>query len=84
MSRAGGSGEIFFDPQAHTTREVEFSTVIEGLHRAQVEAEGRLGIESHLIMCFLRDLSAESAREALEQAAPYREPGRASYFLPGL
>ena len=65
--------EIFFDPQAHTTRGVEFSTVIEGLHRAQVEAESRLGIESHLIMCFLRDLSAESAREALEQAAPYRD-----------
>ena len=65
--------EIFFDPQAHTTRGVEFSTVIEGLHRAQVDAEARLGIESHLIMCFLRDLSAESAREALEQAAPYRD-----------
>ena len=65
--------EIFFDPQAHTTRGVEFSTVIEGLHRAQVDAESRLGIESHLIMCFLRDLSAESARQALEQAAPYRD-----------
>ena len=65
--------EIFFDPQAHTTRGVEFSTVIEGLHRAQVDAERRLGIESHLIMCFLRDLSAESAREALEQASPYRD-----------
>ena len=65
--------EIFFDPQAHTTRGVEFSTVIEGLHRAQVEAESRLGIESHLIMCFLRDLSADSAREALEQAAGYRD-----------
>ncbi len=65
--------EIFFDPQAHTTRGVGFSTVIEGLHRAQVDAEARLGIESHLIMCFLRDLSAESAREALEQASPYRD-----------
>ena len=65
--------EIFFDPQAHTTRGVEFSTVIEGLYRAQVEAESRLGIESHLIMCFLRDLSADSAREALEQAAGYRD-----------
>ena len=65
--------EIFFDPQAHTTRGVEFSTVIEGLHRAQIDAESRLGIESHLIMCFLRDLSAESARQALEQAAPYRD-----------
>lgn len=65
--------EIFFDPQAHTTRGVDFATVIEGLHRSQADAAGRLGIESELIMCFLRDLSAESAAEALEQAEPYRE-----------
>ena len=65
--------EIFFDPQAHTTRGVAFSTVIDGLHRARVEAAARLGIDSQLIMCFLRDLSAESAAEALQQAEPYRD-----------
>lgn len=65
--------EIFFDPQAHTTRGVAFSTVIEGLRRSQETAAGRLGIDSQLIMCFLRDLSAESAAEALEQAEPYRD-----------
>ena len=65
--------EIFFDPQAHTTRGVSFSTVIEGLQRARLEAAQRLGIDSQLIMCFLRDLSAESAAGALEQAEPYRD-----------
>lgn len=65
--------EIFFDPQAHTTRGIAFSTVIEGLHRAQEDARARLGIDSELIMCFLRDLSAASAAEALEQAEPYRD-----------
>ena len=65
--------EIFFDPQAHTTRGVAFSTVIEGLRRSQEVAARRLGIDSQLIMCFLRDLSVESAAEALEQAEPYRD-----------
>ncbi|MGD8684671.1 MAG: adenosine deaminase [Chloroflexota bacterium] len=65
--------ELFFDPQAHTGRGVGFDTVITGLRRAQREAEGRLGIRSQLIMCFLRDLSAESAAETLEQARPYRD-----------
>ena len=65
--------ELFFDPQAHTGRGVEFATVIAGLQRAQQDADIRFGIGSGLIMCFLRDLSAESAAETLQQAAPYRD-----------
>ncbi|MCL1598984.1 MAG: adenosine deaminase, partial [Actinomycetia bacterium] len=65
--------EMFFDPQAHTSRGVEFSTVIEGLHRAQADAQERLGVTSQLIMCFLRDMSADSAAETLEQAREYRD-----------
>jgi adenosine deaminase len=63
--------EAFFDPQAHTTRGVPFATVIEGLRRAQQDAEASLGLRSQLIMCFLRDLTAESALETLEQSLPY-------------
>ena len=65
--------EMFFDPQAHTTRGIEFGTVITGLRRAQADAQQRHGIRSHLIMCFLRDMSAESAAETLEQAKAYRD-----------
>lgn len=65
--------EMFFDPQAHTSRGLSFDTVITGLRRAQEEAAGRLGIRSRLIMCFLRDHSVESAFETLQQAAPYRD-----------
>ena len=57
--------EVFFDPQAHTTRGIPFSAVIEGFHRAQREAEQSFGLRSQLIMCFLRDLTAESAAEPL-------------------
>jgi adenosine deaminase len=65
--------EMFFDPQAHTSRGVEFGTVINGLSRAQADAETEYGIRSQLIMCFLRDMSSESARETLSQASAYRD-----------
>jgi adenine deaminase len=63
--------EVFFDPQAHTTRGIPFATVVEGFRRAQRDAEASLGLRSQLIMCFLRDLTAESAMETLEQSLPY-------------
>jgi len=65
--------EIFFDPQGHTDRGVPFETVISGIRRAQLEAEGRLGVSSRLILCFLRHLSPESAQETLLQALPFRD-----------
>ncbi|GAC32686.1 adenosine deaminase [Paraglaciecola polaris] len=63
--------ELFFDPQAHTSRGVSFETIITGIHKAQLDAEQKLGINSQLIMCFLRELSAESAMEHLKLAMPY-------------
>lgn len=65
--------EPFFDPQAHTARGVEFATVIDGIHQAQRDAASELGVQSNLIMCFLRDQSAASAAEHLTLALPYRD-----------
>jgi adenosine deaminase len=65
--------EIFFDPQAHTARGVSFETVIDGLWSAVRESESRYGITSKLIMCFLRDQTADSAMATLEQAISYGE-----------
>ena len=65
--------EMFFDPQAHTARGVAYDTVIRGIRRAQEDARARLGIRTQLIMCFLRDMSAESAMATLEQSLPYRD-----------
>lgn len=64
--------ELFFDPQAHTSRGVDFGVVIRGIRAAQEDAEAKLGVKSQLIMCFLRDMSAESAMEHLLMAEPYR------------
>jgi adenine deaminase len=65
--------EMFFDPQAHTGRGIAFETVINGIHRAMIDAEQRIGISSKLIVCFLRDLSEESAMATLEQALPFKD-----------
>src|SRR3954468_10588822 len=65
--------EMFFDPQAHTGRGVPFDTVIRGYRRAIVEARRELGISAELILCFLRDLSAEFAMATLMEALPYKD-----------
>lgn len=65
--------EMFFDPQAHTSRGVAFDTVIRGIRRAQQLASSELGLETQLIMCFLRDLTAESAMQTLQQALHYKD-----------
>ena len=65
--------EIFFDPQTHTDRGIEFDTVIGGIHRALVRAEVELNISSRLILCFLRHLDEAAAFATLEQALPHRD-----------
>lgn len=75
LARAAAQGvrhaEIFFDPQAHTKRGVGLGTVVEGLWRALGSSEANHGVSTRLIMCFLRDDSAESAMETLRAAEPY-------------
>ncbi|WP_418961357.1 adenosine deaminase [Streptomyces tritici] len=75
LARAAAQGvrhaEIFFDPQAHLARGVSMGTVVEGLAAALDRGEERHGVSTRLIMCFLRDESAESALRTLEEAKPY-------------
>jgi len=65
--------EIFFDPQAHTGRNVPFETVLDGIHAALADAERNSGISFRLIMCFLRHLSEDEAFETLAQALPHKD-----------
>ncbi|MGV9244825.1 adenosine deaminase [Streptomyces sp. NPDC003710] len=75
LARAAAQGvrhaEIFFDPQAHIARGVPMGTVVEGLWRALGRSEDNHGVSTQLIMCFLRDESADSAMETLRAAEPY-------------
>ncbi len=76
LQRARADGvrhvEMFFDPQAHTSRGVPLETVVTGYHRAAADGAA-LGIDADLIMCFLRDHSADSAAETLEASVPFRD-----------
>lgn len=75
LKRAHSEGvvyaEIFFDPQTHTHRGVAISTVIEGIDRACQHAKNTLGIESALILCFLRHLDEADALRTLQEALPF-------------
>lgn len=65
--------EMFFDPQAHTSRGVPFDTVIQGYRRACITAERELGMTTGLIMCFVRDMQPEYAMATLMEALPYKD-----------
>ncbi len=64
--------EIFFDPQTHTERGVEFGTVIKGISRALNDARNVMGISSRLIMCILRHLDEHSAMKTLNESLEYK------------
>lgn len=64
--------EIMFDPQTHTDRGVQFSTVIHGIYRAVEAAKENLNVSALLIMSYLRHLSEESAFRTLEHSLPYK------------
>ena len=77
--------EMFFDPQLHIRRGLDFGTVIRGFNAAQEDAERDFGIRSRLILCFIREMSAESADETFTQALPYLErPDRSRIIGVGL
>ena len=65
--------EIFFDPQAHTNRGIEFDTIINGIHKALLKAKNEFGISSEIIMCFLRHLDENSAFKTLEKALRHKD-----------
>jgi adenosine deaminase len=76
LERARADGvrhaEIFFDPQTHTARGIDFGTVVGGITRALAEGQQQ-GISSRLIMCFLRHLPPDDAMATLEEALEHRE-----------
>ncbi len=62
--------EVFFDPQAHTERGVDFGTMFNGLERA-AEAARERGLEVAWILNFLRHLDEASAHATLAAAQPW-------------
>ena len=65
--------EIFFDPQSHIPRGINFDTVINGIYKALRRANTEFGITSKIIMCFLRHLDEEQCFEVLNHAVRHKD-----------
>jgi len=65
--------EIFFDPQTHVDRGINFDIVINGIYKALQKAEKEFGLSFKIIMCFLRHLDEEPGFKILDQAITHKE-----------
>ena len=65
--------EIFFDPQTHTDRGINFDIVINGIYKALQKAQKEFGLSFKIIMCFLRHLDEEEGFKTLDQAFTHKD-----------
>ncbi len=65
--------EIFFDPQTHVYRGINFDIVINGIYKALQKANEEFGLTSKIIMCFLRHLDETSGFKILDQALDHKD-----------
>jgi adenosine deaminase len=65
--------EIFFDPQAHTSRGIAFKDIVEGIDAGRIAGAKEFGVQLNLIMCINRERSVASAFQMLDQAAPFKD-----------
>ncbi|MPZ61210.1 MAG: adenosine deaminase [Propionibacteriales bacterium] len=78
LARARQAGvrhaEVFFDPQAHTSRGVPLAEALAGVTEALSDSEREYGVSTGLVVTFLRDLSADSAMSTLESVLDLGSP----------
>ncbi|HZK59015.1 MAG TPA: adenosine deaminase, partial [Cryobacterium sp.] len=71
LARARTAGvrhaEIFFDPQAHTSRGIPLATALDGVREALDSSVADFGISTQLIVTFLRDRPAAEALGILRE-----------------
>ena len=65
--------EIFFDPQTHVNRGINFDVVINGIYKALQKANKEFGLTFKIIMCFLRHLDEASGFKILDQAINHKD-----------
>ena len=65
--------EIFFDPQTHVNRGIDFEIVINGIYEALQKANREFGLSFKIIMCFLRHLSEKDGFQMLDQALNHKD-----------
>ena len=67
--------EIFFDIQAHTSRSIPHSTIVNGLKKGSNRAQESLGITSDMIVCFVRHIDESEALQEFAALEKYFDSG---------
>ena len=65
--------EIFFDPQAHIERGINFNIIINGIHKALLKGNKEFNLTFNIIMCFLRHLDETSGFKVLDEALKHKD-----------
>jgi adenosine deaminase len=75
--------EVRYAPMLHTQRGLRLTSVVEAVLDGLRAAHDRLGIESNVIICGIRNISPESSNEMAELAVAYKGRGVVGFDLAG-
>ena len=75
--------EVRYAPMLHTRRGLKLTTVVESVLEGLREAQEKHGIESNVIICGIRNVSAEHSLEMAELAVAYKSRGVVGFDLAG-
>jgi adenosine deaminase len=75
--------EVRYSPMLHTRKGLKLTRVIESVLAGLKAAREALGIESNVIVCGIRNVSAESSLEMAELAVAYKGRGVVGFDLAG-
>src|SRR3954465_8929279 len=75
--------EVRYAPMLHTRRGLKLTTVVEAVLEGLRAAQEKYGIESNVIICGIRNVSAESSLEMAELAVAYKGRGVVGFDLAG-
>ena len=65
--------EMFFDPQAHTSRGIPFDSMMKGILEGREAGQKAFDVKLNLIISINRERSVESAVEMMAWAKPYKK-----------
>jgi adenosine deaminase len=75
--------EVRYSPMLHTRNGMRLTQIVETVLKAGHDAAQAFGIETRLILCGIRNISAESSLEMAELAVAYKNRGVVGYDLAG-
>ena len=75
--------EVRYAPMLHTRRGLRLTTVVESVLEGLRQAQERHGVESNVIICGIRNVSAEHSLEMAELAVAYKGRGVVGFDLAG-